>query len=63
MDFSEDRFVVFVREGGDPPRPDASEWLATNCGGHAEARRACRRLRAQGLDCVVRYVGLSGGGD
>lgn len=59
----ENRFVVFVRDGGDPHRPDSSESPLTSYGGHAEARRACRRLRAQGLDCVVRFVGPSGGGD
>ena len=59
----EDRFVVFVRDAGDPLRPDASEWPLVSCGAPAEARRACRRLRALGLDCVTRFVGTAGGGD
>lgn len=59
----ENPFVVFVRDGGDPHRPDASESPLVSCGAHGEARRACRYLRAQGLDCVVRFVGPAGGGD
>ena len=59
----EDGFIVYVRDPADPRRPDASESPLVRCGGQAEARRACRKFRALGLDCVARLEGTAGGGD
>ena len=60
----EDCFAVFMRDA--VPcihRPDSAERPLARCECLAEARRLRHYLRAQDLDCVIRFVGPSGGGD
>lgn len=60
----EDRFVVYVRsrrDAHDPP--EDGEWPAVACSSYQEARRIRRAARQHDRECVIRYVGLSGGGD
>jgi hypothetical protein len=59
----EDRFVVFVRTGRDPERPEISERPFTTCPTYADAQRIRRGLHLINRDCVIRYEGETGGGD
>jgi hypothetical protein len=61
---ADDRFVVFVRH--DPSqidRPDHSERPLVACNTYQEARRIQREMQHTYRDCVIRYVGSTGGGD
>lgn len=59
----EDRFVVFVRfDQGDPSLPGVEQPLAS-CASYQEARLLRRQLQGSHGDCVIRFVGPSGGGD
>jgi hypothetical protein len=56
--------VVFVRH--DPSRsdrPDHSERPLVACSSYQEARRIQREMMHTYRDCVIRYVGATGGGD
>ena len=60
----DDRFVVFLRH--DPSasdRPDHAERPLVICSSYQEARRIQREMHHSYRDCVIRYVGLTGGGD
>jgi hypothetical protein len=61
----EDRFVVYLRSGnGDAAYPETVERPLASCSTYEEARRvreAAHFLRP--ADCVIRFVGPSGGGD
>jgi hypothetical protein len=60
----EDRFVVYVRaEPTCTERPDTREEPYLLCGSYEEARRVQRSLHQASRECVIRYVGESGGGD
>jgi hypothetical protein len=60
----EDRFVVFVRDaGGCGASPEAVEHEVGSCASYAEARRVQREHYAVDRPCVIRFVGLAGGGD
>ena len=55
-----DCFVVYVREGsgaGAVERPVAA------CPSYQEAAGVRRHIRLSGGTCVIRFVGLAGGGD
>jgi hypothetical protein len=60
----EDGFVVYVRsqrDRNDPP--EESEWAAVACASYEEACRVRQLHRLHDRDCVIRFVGTSGGGD
>lgn len=60
----EDGFVVYVRsqrDRNDPP--EENEWASVACASYEEARRIRQLHRLHDRDCVIRYVGVSGGGD
>lgn len=60
----EDPYIVFVRsELAHADRPDVSEHNLFFCATLAEARRVRQRFRGDTRECVIRYVGQSGGGD
>lgn len=57
----EDLFVLFLRAGRpDPACPEAGERPLASCPTYDEARQLRLTLAA---DCVIRYVGRTGGGD
>ena len=59
-----DCFVVFVRDGSEPMRrPEAVERPVARCPTYEEAVRVREDLRAAGKNCVIRFVGETGGGD
>ena len=58
------QFVVFLRQNrSQSNRPDHAERPLVACGSYQEARRVQRQLQSTYRDCVIRYVGLTGGGD
>jgi hypothetical protein len=60
----DDRFVVFLRhDRSHSNRPDHAERPLITCSSYGEARRIQRQLQHTYRDCVIRYVGLAGGGD
>ena len=65
MDFAheEDEFVVFVRPDLDRGEPEAAELPIAHCPSYEEADRLRRDRAGRGDDCVIRYLGTTGGGD
>jgi hypothetical protein len=65
MDFTQDdRFVVFLRhDRSSSARPDAAEKPLRTCSTYQEARQIQRRFLQEEKECIIRYVGLAGGGD
>ena len=60
----DDRFVVFLRhDRSHSDRPDHAERPLAACSSYEEARRIQRHLQNTYRDCVIRYVGSTGGGD
>ena len=60
----DDRYVVYVRSRRDMhDPPEESEWPAVTCSSYEEACRVRQAHRQHARDCVIRYIGLSGGGD
>jgi hypothetical protein len=60
----DDRFVVFVRESaGHHASPETVEREVSACSSYDEARRVQQTYRQTAQECVIRYVGQSGGGD
>jgi hypothetical protein len=60
----DDRFVVFLRDDlSQSSRPDHGEQPLISCSSYREARHIQRQLQHKYRDCVIRYVGLTGGGD
>jgi hypothetical protein len=60
----DDGFVVYVRSRRDrQDPPEDSEWPVITCSSYEEACRIRETHRRQARDCVIRYVGPSGGGD
>jgi hypothetical protein len=60
----DDRFVVFLRHDlSHSNRPDHAEQPLITCSSYKEARRIQRQLQHKYRNCVIRYVGLTGGGD
>jgi hypothetical protein len=60
----EDSFLVYVR--ADEVRadtPEAGERPLMHCSSYADARRIQRALLHLDKHCVIRYVGMAGGGD
>lgn len=60
----DDRFVVYVRSRrarSDPP--EESEWPVITCASYGEACQIRQAHRLQARECVIRFVGTSGGGD
>ena len=60
----DDRFVVYLRsDAAHTDRPDGAEHDLIFCETHAEARRIRNQFRSDARECVIRFVGASGGGD
>jgi hypothetical protein len=60
----EDGFLVFLRaDRAHPHPPDAAEQPVTCCASYEDARRIQREYRRISQECVIRYLGESGGGD
>jgi hypothetical protein len=60
----DDCFVVFLRHDRSQSfRPDHAERPLASCSTYEEARRIQRQLQQTYRDCVIRYVGETGGGD
>jgi hypothetical protein len=60
----EDRFVVYIRtDPGHGEHPEVTERPLVSCSSYAEARRIRRQYLSPNSECVIRYVGPSGGGD
>jgi hypothetical protein len=59
----EDRFVLFVRfDQAEPSVPGVEQPLAS-CASYQEARLLRRQLQGSNGECVIRYIGHTGGGD
>jgi hypothetical protein len=60
----EDRFVVYVRSRRDPlGPPEDGESPVIACSSYEEACKIRQTHRLRSRDCVIRFVGLAGGGD
>jgi hypothetical protein len=60
----EDDFVVFIRsDGGYDSAPDSVEWPLASCASYEEARRLRDSVSTRNGDCVIRFLGETGGGD
>jgi hypothetical protein len=60
----EDRFLVYLRPSRGPAeRPQPAERLVVVCSTYEEARQFRRDCQGAARDCVIRYIGPSGGGD
>jgi hypothetical protein len=60
----ENCFVVFLRnEAPSQEDPETVEQEVAECASYEDARRIRGEYLAHSRDCVVRYVGPSGGGD
>lgn len=60
----EDRFLVFLRSAySNSDRPDVVERDLIACSSLAEARRIRSQFQSPMHECVIRYVGPTGGGD
>jgi hypothetical protein len=59
----DDRFVVFVRERNPDQAPEKVERPVTSCATYAQAHRVKQRWQQAGRECVIRFVGIAGGGD
>jgi len=60
----DDRYVVFVRLApGSAVPPQAVEQTEIDCDSYEEARRVRQQYRRWPGECIIRYVGPSGGGD
>ena len=60
----DDRFVVYLRSRRDmQDPPEDSEWPVVTCSSYEEACRIRDAHRLHARDCVIRFVGPSGGGD
>jgi hypothetical protein len=60
----DDRYVVYVRSRRHHPDiPEEAETPLISCPSYEEARRIKQQWHRAGRDCVIRYVGTSGGGD
>jgi hypothetical protein len=65
MDLVQDgSFIVYARtDPGHGEQPDRVEWPLATCPTYEEARRIQQAWRRASRDCVIRYEGISGGGD
>jgi hypothetical protein len=60
----EDDFVVFIRSDPDyHADPDRLEWPLASCASYEEARRVRDSFSNHSGDCVIRFLGETGGGD
>ena len=65
MDFDqEDRYVVYVRtDRNHLEEPEVIEQTLISCASYADARRVQRRFHGSANECVIRFLGNTGGGD
>ncbi len=57
-------FVVYQRlDHSHAATPETRERALSVCSSYAEARQALQQFRQEAKDCVIRYEGISGGGD
>jgi hypothetical protein len=60
----DDRYIVFLRlPRGSSCQPALAEQAVVTCSSYAEARRILKELLYATRECVIRYVGPTGGGD
>ncbi len=60
----EDDFVVFIRsDPGDKSDPERLEWPLASCATYEDAKRLRDSVSARNGDCVIRFLGETGGGD
>jgi hypothetical protein len=60
----DDRFIVFLRAPrGAPCQLALAEQAVATCSSYAEARRILKELLYAARECVIRYVGPTGGRD
>ena len=60
----EDQFVVFVREHRGHGSPaEVVEEPVLSCATYGEACRARQVFQQSARECIIRFVGSSGGGD
>jgi hypothetical protein len=60
----EDDFVVFMRsDPRDNSAPERVEWPLASCASYEEARRLRDCVSNHSGDCVIRFLGETGGGD
>jgi hypothetical protein len=62
----DDRYLVFLRYDSDQAKSmtDTVERPLASCASYGEARRIREALHGSGVgECVIRYVGPTGGGD
>jgi hypothetical protein len=60
----DDRFLVFVRADRDRSTPpEEFEQDMISCSTYEDAQRIKRELRGIARECVIRYLGPTGGGD
>ena len=60
----DDRFVVYVRgRRGPHDPPEDVEWPVITCSSYEEACKIRDAHRLHARECVIRFVGSSGGGD
>ncbi len=58
------KFVVYVRlDRGHAATPDSLEKPVGSCHSYAEARQIQRQFRRFHRDCIIRFEGITGGGD
>jgi hypothetical protein len=64
MDGQDDRYAVYLRNAGERTESveDAERAVAT-LPSYEDARRVCQWYQQTGRDCVIRFLGESGGGD
>ena len=57
-------FVVYLRlDKSHAAAPESLERPLTACSTYAEAREVLQQCRQEAKDCVIRYEGITGGGD
>jgi len=60
----EDSFVVFLRDDrSNPDAPHTAERPVVTCRSYQEARKVRQWYIDSGRECVIRFVGATGGGD
>jgi hypothetical protein len=60
----DDRFIVFLRSPrGSSCQLALAEEVVATCSSYAEARRILKELLYAARECVIRYMGPTGGGD
>ena len=60
----EDCFAVFLRDEHDRnPSPETAEYPLALCASYEEAQRVRHEHQQRDVECIIRFVGSSCGGD